>query len=72
MNLISSARAAVTNSGGRPAPVMSSRNVRPDCTEGPPSERSDQAPPESAELLNPVRAPPAGADRPSWGRMFVS
>eukprot|EP00969_Alexandrium_andersonii_P037727 1654467-Alexandrium_andersonii.AAC.1 len=51
---------------------MSSRNARPAGTGRPLSERSDRAPPESAESLTPARAPPASADRPPWGRMFVS
>eukprot|EP00969_Alexandrium_andersonii_P045162 1982956-Alexandrium_andersonii.AAC.1 len=72
MNLISSARAAITSSGGRAAPAISSRNVRPADTGRPPPERSDPTPLGPTGSLCPVRAPPANADYPSWDRKVAS
>eukprot|EP00969_Alexandrium_andersonii_P316394 13977505-Alexandrium_andersonii.AAC.1 len=71
MNLISSARAAITSFGGRAAPMMSSRNARPVDTGRPPPELSDPAPRGPARSPCPVRAPSAIADHPSWDRKLV-
>eukprot|EP00969_Alexandrium_andersonii_P281327 12437466-Alexandrium_andersonii.AAC.1 len=63
-----SSRASLASSGGKAAPVMSSRKTRPADARELSSERSGPTPPNPAESLEPERAPSTIADHPSWDR----